>query len=62
MTIKILAENVSVNVNKPQSTDFCLQRLQNDVANSETSMFLEESRHKSTSSIPKEPIKLNKQL
>ena len=43
----------SVNVNKPQSTDFSLQRPQNDIANSETSMFSEESRHKSTSSIPK---------
>ena len=52
--------NFSVNVNKPQSTDFPLQRPQNDIANSETSIFSEESRHKSISSIPKEPIKLNK--
>ena len=54
-----MAGNVSVNVNKPQSIDFSLQRPQNDIANSETSMFSEESRHKSISSIPKEPIKLN---
>ena len=58
--IKILAGNFSVNVNKPQSTNFSLQRPQNDIANSETSIFSEESRHKSISSIPKEPIKLNK--
>ena len=58
--IKILAGNFSVNVNKPQNTDFSLQRPQNDLANSETSMFPEESRHKSISSIPKEPVKLNK--
>ena len=42
--IKILVGNVSVNVNKPQNTDFSLQRPQNDLANSETSMFSEESR------------------
>ena len=58
--IKILAGNISANVNKPQSTDFSLQRPQNDIANSETSMFSEESRHKSSFSIPREPIKLNK--
>ena len=52
--------NFSVNVNKPQSTDFSLQRSQNDIANGETSMFSQESRHKSISSIPKELIKLNK--
>ena len=51
--MKVLAENVSVNVNKPQSTDFSLQRPQNDIANSETSMFSEESRDKSISAIPK---------
>ena len=34
--IKILAGNFSVIVNKPQSTDFSLQRPQNDIANSET--------------------------
>ena len=59
--IKILAGNFSVNVNKPQSTDFSLQRPQNDIAKSKTSIFSEESRHKSISSIPKKPIKLNKQ-
>ena len=58
--IKILAGNFSVNVNKPQNTDFLLQRPQNDLANSETSMFSEESKHKSISSIPKELVKLNK--
>ena len=58
--IKILAGNFSVNVNKPQNTDFSLQSPQNDLANSETSMFSEESRHKSISSIPKEPVTLNK--
>ena len=58
--IKILAGNISANVNKPQSTDFSLKRPQNDIANSETSMFSEESRHKSSFSIPREPIKLNK--
>ena len=42
--IKILVGNISVNVNKPQNTDFSLQRPQNDLANSETSMFSEESR------------------
>ena len=57
--IKILAGNFSVNVNKPQNPDFSLQHPQNDLANSETSMFSEESRHKSISSIPKEPVKLN---
>ena len=55
--IKTLAWNFSANVNKPQSTDFSLQRSQNDIANSETSIFFEESRHKSISSISKEPIK-----
>ena len=55
-----MAGNFSVNANKPQSTDFFLQRPQNDIANSETSIFSEESRHKSISSIPKELIKLNK--
>ena len=60
--IKILVGNFSVNVNKPQSTDFSLQRPQNDIANSQTSMFSEESRHKSISSIPKEHIKLNKEI
>ena len=59
--IKILAGNFSINVNKPQSTDFSLQRPQNDIAYCETSMFSEESsRYKSISSIPKEPMKLNK--
>ena len=58
--IKILAWNFSANVNKQQSTDFSLQRSQNDIANSETSIFFEESRHKSISSIPNEPIKWNK--
>ena len=59
--IKILAGNFSINVSKPQSTDFSLQRPQNDIANCETSMFSEESsRYKSISSIPKEPMKLNK--
>ena len=58
--IMILAENFSVNVNKPQSTDFSLQRPQKDIVKSETSIVSEESRHKSISSIPKEPIKLNK--
>ena len=58
--ITILAGNFSVNVNKPQNTDFSLQRPQNDRTNSETSTFSEESRHQSISSIPKEPIKLNK--
>ena len=58
--ITILAGNFSVNVNKPQNTDFSLQRPQNDRTNSETSTFPEESRHQSISSIPKEPIKLNK--
>ena len=52
--------NFSVNVNKPQNTDFSLQRTQNDLANSETSMFSEKSRYKSISSIPKEAVKLNK--
>ena len=52
--------NFSVNVNKSQNTDFSLQRTQNDLANSETSMFSEESRYKSISSIPKEAVKLNK--
>ena len=47
--MKVLAENVSVNVNKPQSTDFSLKRPQNDIANSESIL-----------AIPKEPIKLNK--
>ena len=37
--IKILAGNISVNVNKHQSTDFSLQPPQNDMANSETSIF-----------------------
>ena len=37
--IKILAGNFSVNVNKPQSTDFSLQCTQNDLTNCETSMF-----------------------
>ena len=41
-------------------TDFSLQHPQNDIANNDTSMFSEESRQKSISSIPKEPIKLNK--
>ena len=58
--IKILAGNFSVNVNKLQSTNFSLQRPQNDLTNSETSMLSEESRRKSISSIPKEPVKLNK--
>ena len=58
--IKILARNFSVNVNKPQSTDFSLRRPQSDLRSSETSMFSEESRHKSISSIPKEPVKSNK--
>ena len=58
--VKILAGKLCVNVNKPQSIDFFLQRSQNDIATSETSMFSEESRYKSISSIPKEPIKLNK--
>ena len=58
--IKILAGNLSINVNKPQSTDFSLQRPQNDIANSETSIFSEESRHKSISPIPNKPIKRNK--
>ena len=40
--IKILGGNFSVNVNKPQSTDFSLQRPQNDLTNSETSMFSED--------------------
>ena len=40
--IKILAGNVSVNVSKPQSTDFSLQRPQNDIANSKNSIFSEE--------------------
>ena len=52
--------NVSVNLNKSQSTDFSLQGPQNDKANNETSMFSEEPRQKSIPSIPKEPIKLNK--
>ena len=51
--MKVLAENVSVNVNKPQSTGFSLQRPQNDIANSETSMFSEESRDKINFSNPK---------
>ena len=34
--IKILAGSFSVNVNKSQSTDFSVQRRQNDIANSET--------------------------
>ena len=42
---KISAGNFSVNVNKPQSTDFSLQRPQNDLTNSEISKFSEESRH-----------------
>ena len=59
--IKILAGNFSVNINKPQSTDLSLQCPQNDIiTNSETSMFYGESGHKSISSTPKEPIKLNK--
>ena len=58
--IKILAGNFSVIVNKPHSTDFSLQRPQNDIANSETRIFSKESRHKSISSVPKEPIKLKK--
>ena len=58
--IKILAGNFSVNVNKLQSTNFSLQRPQNDLTNSQTSMLSEESRRKSISSIPKEPVKLNK--
>ena len=33
--IKILVGNFSVNVNKPQNTDFSLQRPQNDLVNSE---------------------------
>ena len=57
--IKVLAGNFSVNINKPQSTDFSLQRPQNDKANSETSIFSEELRHKLISSIPNKPIKLN---
>ena len=52
--------NVSVNLNKSQSTDFSLQGPRNDKANSETLIFSEESRQKSIPSIPKEPIKLNK--
>ena len=55
--IKILAGNFSVNVNKPQGKDFSLQRPQNDLANGETSIFSEESRHKSIPSIPKGPVK-----
>ena len=59
--IKILAGNFSVNVNKPQSTDFCLQLSENYmVVNSETLKFSEESVQKLISSIPKEPIKSNK--
>ena len=58
--IKILAGNVSTNVNKPQNTDFSLQRPQNDLANSETSVFSAESRRKSISSISTQPVKLNK--
>ena len=59
-TIKILAGTFSVNVNKPQSTYFYLQRPQNDIiANSETPIF-SESGNNSISSIPKEPIKFNK--
>ena len=57
---KVLAGNVSVNLNKSQSTDFSLQGPENDKANNETSMFSEEPRQKSIASIPKEPIKLNK--
>ena len=52
--------NVSVNLNKSQSTDFSLQGHRNDKANSESLIFSEESRQKSIPSIPKEPIKLNK--
>ena len=44
--IKILEGNFSVNVNKPQSTNFSLQRPQNDIANSETSIFSEESSNR----------------
>ena len=40
--IKILAGNFSVNVNKPQSTDFSLQWPQNAITNSATSIFSEE--------------------
>ena len=59
--IKILAGNFSVNVNKPQSTDFSLQLSENYmVVNSETLKFSEESVQKLISSIPKEPIKSNK--
>ena len=47
--IKILAGNFSVNVNKPQNTNFSLQRPQTDLANSETSMFSEESHFQSLS-------------
>ena len=59
--IKILAGNFSVNVNKPQDTDFSLQLSENYmVVNSETLKFSEESVQKLISSIPKEPIKSNK--
>ena len=58
--LRFWSGNFSVNVKKPQSTDFSSQRPQNDITNSETSIFGEESRHKSISSILKEPIKLNK--
>ena len=34
--------DITVNVNKPQSTDFSLQRPQNDIANSKNSIFSEE--------------------
>ena len=54
---KIIAGNFSVNVNKPQNTNFSLQLPQNDIANSETSISSVESRHKSILSIPKEPAK-----
>ena len=58
--ITTLAGNFSSNVNKLQSTDFSLKCPQNDIiANSEISMFSGEPAHQSTSSIAKEPIKLN---
>ena len=58
--IKILAGNFSVNVNKPEVQISLYNDLKNDIANSETSISSEESRHKTVSSIAKEPIKLNK--
>ena len=59
--IKILAGNFSANVNKLQSTDFSVQRTQNDIiAISETSVFSGEPAHKSVLSIAKKPIQLNK--